>query len=195
MSVSRPILPAAITLVLSAGACGGNSVAPGGGLTEQEAIEFFEAFWDYRQQVRFAGIPGLRERFATTCPLGGLTEFIRTMEQEAVGDTTLTHAVLQITPNSCRLDAGGVHYVLFGRPAVVEETRIETVRSSGAFQLDGLVFGVLEWVSGRSSGDCQLDLVTGLESDFSDPENPMVVGEFNGELCGYLVSIAVAEPL
>lgn len=170
-------------------------MTPGDGLTDQEAIEFFEAFWDYRQQVPLAGIPGLRERFATTCPLGGLTEFVGWVQQESVGDTTRTLLNLQITPNSCRLNVGGIEYIVFGRPTVLEEARVETVRSSGALRVDGVIFGVLEWVSGRRSGDCGLDLATALESDHSDPENPLLVGEFNGDLCGYSVRIEVEEPL
>ena len=143
----------------------------------------------------FAGIPGLQERFVATCPLGGLAEFVSWLDEEVVGDTTRLYLNRQISPNSCWLASGGVSINVYGNPSVYEQSVTETVGSSDEFKVDGVIFGSLEWLSGGRSADCRLELTLSMESDLADPENPMLVGDVSGELCGHIVIMEVSEPL
>ena len=195
MAMARLIVPATITMVLCAVACGGDSTSPENVLTEQEAIELFQALKEFEGRVNFAGIPGLQERFVATCPAGGLAEFVSWLDEELAGDTTRLFLNRQITPSACWLTVGGVLYSLFGTPSVNEQTLTETIGDSGHFDVEGVVFGSLGWTSDGRSSDCRLELTLRMESDLSDPENPMLVGDISGELCGHTVIMEVSEPL
>ena len=193
--MSKSILPAAITLVIWAAACGGDSVSPDPEMTEQEAIELFEAFREFQSGVDFAGIPGLQERFVTTCPQGGLAEFVSWLDEEVAGDTIRLYLNRQASPSNCWITIEGVLYNLYGNPSVYEQTLTETVGDSGHFDVEGVVFGALGWVSESRSADCTMELTISMESDLADPENPRLVGDISGELCGHIVIMEVSEPL
>ena len=187
--------PGAITLVLCAAACGGDTTPPEPALTEQEAIQLFEALKEFESDVSFAGIPGLQERFVIDCPYGGLAEFVGWLDEETVADTTRLYLNRQISPANCWLSIDDVLYSVHGNPSVIEQTLTETIGDSGHFVVEGVIFGALGWVSEGRAAECRLDLTLSMESDLADPENPMLAGDISGELCGHLVIIEVSEPL
>lgn len=182
-------------MVLCAVACGGDPASPENVLTEQEAIELFQALKEFEGRVNFAGIPGLQERLVVTCPAGGRAEFASWLDEEFAGDTTRLFLNRQITPDACWLTVGGVLYSLIGIPSVYEQTLTETVGDSGHFDVEGVVFGSFGWTSEGRSAECRLELTLSMESDREDPENPMLVGDLTGELCGHNVTMEVSEPL
>ncbi|MDE2654262.1 MAG: hypothetical protein OXI71_10680 [Gemmatimonadota bacterium] len=195
MSVSRSILCAAMTLVIGAAACGGDPVPPEPELSEQQAIELFGAFRDFQGHVVFARTREPRQRSSTDCLLGGFTQFDRWVDEESAGDTTRVFLHRQTTPFGCRLRIRDIDYALFGSPSVNEQTLLETVGSTDGLTVSGVVFGALEWAAEGRSAACPIELTLTMEPDRSDEENPRIVGDLSGNLCGYVVTIEVSEPL
>lgn len=182
-------------VMIWAAACGGDTSSPVNDLTEQEAIELFGALREFEDRVSFAGIPGLQERFVIDCPHGGLAEFVSWLDEEIVGDTTRLYLNRQISPANCWLAIGDILYNVHGSPSVIRQTLTETVGTSGHFDVEGVIFGALGWLSDGRSAECRMEMTLSMESDLADTENPMLVGDISGELCGHLVIIEVSEPL
>ena len=192
MSNAPKILPAAIALVLGAGACT-ETTEPPKPLTEQEAMDLLDGY----RTLLLDDDPNIISETAggalIECPLGGQAEVSGSGEDEMAGDTARLKLNISINPMACRVSANGNEFTITGDPGIREDISVEIVGFFESFDVTGTTVGTLAWESDDRSGSCDVDLVLSAEPDLSDPDNPGVNGSLSGMLCGHEVEIDVAE--
>ena len=192
MSNAPKILPAAIALVLGAGACT-ETTEPPEPLTEQEAMDLLDGY----RTLLLDDDPNIISETAggalIECPLGGRVEFTGSAEEEFVGDTARIILDIRVNPMACVVSGNGTEFTITGDPNIRERISVEIVGFFESFDVSGGTVGTLAWESDDRSGSCDVDLVLSAEPDLSDPDNPGVNGSLSGMLCGHEVEIDVAE--
>jgi len=184
--MKKTCIPVALAALLAMAAC--DSVPPVE-ITEEEAVGMLQTIIGVMEDVEVFETGDVD---TAPCPGGGTARVeVISYVDEPSGDSILFNDMVSVKPSACRMTLDGSAFTVDGDP----DLRLHIkgwLLAADNFSLDWRLFGTLAWEKGSEAGTkCKV----GLDSKEVrvDPLSGYIDGTFQGDLCGFDMTIEWEE--